>query len=413
MASIKIRLSDKDKMEFELLEDAKKGDTICLKELDHINFDEFYRVLESKKDEKVKEIIQKEKVNWTNEFKNSLEYQNLVNEKNQFKMEAQSLKNNQETIKSNIELIIRNELTQRYSNQLNQLQLEKSNLENEVRNSQMILSNKLNEQKMENDKKIQETVHEYELKINNIRNERSKISSKVFGNELEQWISDQYENSMGMLSDCSLKKITKANDSDSMADFFFEVKDLDTKATIQTVTIEAKTESHVAASSKKNENHYAKLDKDRKNKNSKYALLISELEPESDKLIYKVKEYEDMFVVRPQYFVTFLSLIRVLCLKEKEIQKNIVEFRDKTEIINEFEGLKREILENSLKNMGKQLSEILKEGENIQKAAAKIIKAASVVLDTHVESFKNKIERFKINKIVKHIEKHEEEKNNQ
>ena len=67
-----------------------------------------------------------------------------------------------------------------------------------------------------------------------------------------------------------------------------------------------------------------KLDKDRIKKGCEYALLVSELEWNSDNdvPIKKVPEYEKMYVVRPQYFITFLSIVYSFGMKYKDLLVN-------------------------------------------------------------------------------------------
>ena len=78
---------------------------------------------------------------------------------------------------------------------------------------------------------------------------------------------------------------------------------------LTSVACEMKNESPNSTNKKKNSDHFLKLDKDRKKKGCEYALLISELEWDqaNDVPIRKVVGYEKMYVVRPQYFITFLS----------------------------------------------------------------------------------------------------------
>jgi hypothetical protein len=144
-------------------------------------------------------------------------------------------------------------------------------------------------------------------------------------------------------------------------------------------------------------------------KGCEYALLVSELEWESvnDSPIKKVNEYDKMYVVRPQYFVIFLSIVSALGLKYKDIltKHNIerIQFKDIEDIMNEFEEMKSNILDKSLKYLETEVSEILKNAENIHKLSKVIMEAAENIIQKRLSTIKNKIDGFNINKINKKI----------
>lgn len=524
---IKIEIVSIDDLKFQLAEDGNKGDTFSLKNLQDIDFSNLFREIENLKDKKYVELLHKEKNNWTNEFKQSEEFQNLINQKNElqnnleserknfssqlrnkeleitnklendyankkielekeisrlieelknkdknFSLEKETLEIANKNFISNLEAKLnekysneimdlkskissleanlqakdsinqekenklklehKNELIEKeqeyrdkYSNENNNLKIENNNLKNQIEGNQKIYEaekQKLNLEyssekeriKLENSSQIEKLNSEHQQVIIKLKsewesektillNERSKMNSKVYGEDLENYIDSQFKDNMGMLEDCCLEKTTKDIDG-TKPDFLFSVIDVETNKILESVTIEAKSESHVSESSKKNSNYYKKLDTDRKKNGSKFALLISELEPNLDWLIYKVREYDNMFVIRPAYFITFLSLIRVIAHKEKEINTNIIELKNKQEILDNFNKLKNEILDNSLSKMTKQMEDIKKKSEAIKKNAEEIEKSATIVLETHINTFKNKINNFKIENIVKKME---------
>ncbi|MGI6771251.1 MAG: DUF2130 domain-containing protein [Acholeplasmataceae bacterium] len=89
-----------------------------------------------------------------------------------------------------------------------------------------------------------------------------------------------------------------------------------------------------------------------------------------------------------------------LSKRNKELEK----FKDRIEILNEFEQMKSQILDNSLRHIQTKLNEISKETENIESANNKIKEALRIVLETHINTVINRITNFEINKIIKKTE---------
>ncbi|CEA12077.1 hypothetical protein MCCPF38_00720 [Mycoplasma capricolum subsp. capripneumoniae] len=164
---------------------------------------------------------------------------------------------------------------------------------------------------------------------------------------------------------------------------------------------EMKSEQLNSHNKKKNSDHYKKLDDDRNKKNLDYALLVSALEYDiNDSLIYRVNDYKDMFVIRPMYFISFLGVLKTIALKYKDLKLNKLQqeimFKEKQDILDEFEEFKNNLLDNALKHIDTKVSEINKSAENIKKEANKILEATELVINKHLNTVKNKINNFKI-----------------
>lgn len=424
---INIKVKDLDKLEFEICTDALKGDYISLNEINEIDFTLLKEKLDNKQIAYFNEKLEQEKKNWENDF--------LINSK-----QINELKASNEELKVKLSKIV-SDKDKEYNAQIIDLKYQLKNVQEtksiEIEKAKLLKENELKEQinklqseldnlknsnKMEIDNIILKKDNEYKDKINDLQNsinlaeqkhkeeieniKRNKNQNiKLLGEELENWIQTEYSNSLGLIDDCKLEKTTKAIEN-TKPDFLFEVLDSD-GSSLGSVTIEAKTQYIDGGSPKKNSEHYNKLDLDRKKNNSEFSLLISELEPNDGFLIKKVVDprYENMFVVRPSYFITFLSIVRLLFLKRKDIRKIEVDFKTKKEILDEFESMKNEILGNSVKNIESKVADILKLAEGIKTNATKIEQNANVIIEKHLITIKNKIDNFNINKINKKIEK--------
>lgn len=403
---IGIRLVNKDELEFELLEDAQKGDTFSLKDLDKIDFKSIYKKIDEKADEIYNVKLKEKEREFYEKFLHSDAYISLENQVKQLKYEKQKDKENYE---KSFKLEIENKTTELNS----KIALLQKDLQASQAKNLSDLKNKENELKVIYESQILKLTHEsekreieYKQKIDEIERKRNQNNTKVLGNELEQWILNEYNNNFGVHDDCSLEKTNKSIDG-TKPDFLFKVFDVEDKSILGTVTIEAKSQVSTSNTTLKNETHYDKLELDRKKNGSEFSLLISELEPNESFIIKKINDpnYQNMFVVRPSYFLVFLSIIRFIYLKQKLIKTAEMNFKTKQEILTEFNDLKNEILTRSIKNIDNNLAEIIKSSETIKKEAQKIDEAANIALNKHLNTIKNKIESFKINSITSKIEK--------
>lgn len=404
--SEKIKISPKDwnKSEFYLEQDAKKGDYICLQDIGAFSTDYIKEQFDTKineiANERITEKLIIEKKNWENEFRVSKEFTDLNHELLNTKKELNLInENHQQKIDS--------------LNNLKKMEIEKA-VQNESLNQEKKISelmNKINISLIETnkDKESKEAIHQAEIdKFNTIiesqKNEidrRENKNIKLIGEDFEKWIESEFDRHFPISDKSKLEKTTKPIGG-TKPDFEFKVFG-DNQEILGTATIEAKTET--ISGKTKNSSHYEKLDRDRNNLNSEYAILVSELEPENTFLIKKVPEYKNMFVIRPAYLMTFLSLIQYISYEKQGVKKLELKFKDKQEIQKEFEEMKSEILENSIKHINTKCNEINDEVSKIKKSADKIQEAINLVLERHLSTVKTKIENFRIESIKNRIEK--------
>lgn len=404
--SEKIKISPKDwnKSEFYLEQDAKKGDYICLQDIGAFSTDYIKEQFDTKineiANERITEKLIIEKKNWENEFRVSKEFTDL----------------NYELLNTKKELNLINENHQQKIDSLNNLkkmEIEKA-VQNESLNHEKKISelmNKINISLIETnkDKELKEAIHQAEINnfntiIESQKNEidrRENKNIKLIGEDFEKWIESEFDRHFPISDKSKLEKTTKPIGG-TKPDFEFKVFG-DNQEILGTATIEAKTET--ISGKTKNSSHYEKLDRDRNNLNSEYAILVSELEPENTFLIKKVPEYKNMFVIRPAYLMTFLSLIQYISYEKQGVKKLELKFKDKQEIQKEFEEMKSEILENSIKHINTKCNEINDEVSKIKKSADKIQEAINLVLERHLSTVKTKIENFRIESIKNRIEK--------
>jgi hypothetical protein len=135
------------------------------------------------------------------------------------------------------------------------------------------------------------------------------------------------------------------------------------------------------------------------------------MEKSGDIPILKVKEYTDMYVVRPAYLLTFINLITSLTKRFKEIilkkEKEEEKFKDKEEFKEEFESIKQTYLDKPLETLKSNVEKIKKQSESILKSAEAINSICNDMFDKYINIIGDKISKFEIksDKMYKKIEK--------
>jgi hypothetical protein len=260
---------------------------------------------------------------------------------------------------------------------------------------------------------FEEKLKEQDEVINKLRLDKSSLNVKTMGEKLEKWVDQEYQNnSMNGFDNCSWVKDNQVIKG-TKADYIYKVfadEQKDEKDLLTSIAIEVKSENPETVNKKKNSDHYAKLHEDRLKKNCEYALLVSELEWDvvNDAPIRKINEYEKMYMVRPQYFMVFIHIVTALSMKYQEIllKHNIEEakFKESKEILLEFEEIKANILDTTVKYINAHIEEIIKSANTIMAEGKKILDSAIIIKETHINTLINKIANFKITKIIKTIE---------
>lgn len=161
--------------------------------------------------------------------------------------------------------------------------------------------------------KYEVQISDREKEIERIRDMKSKLSTKMLGETLEQHCEIEFEKMRATaFSKCYFEKDNDAR-TGSKGDYIF--KDVD-EAGIEAVSImfEMKNESDTTATKKRNEDFFKELDKDRTEKGCEYAVLVSLLEPDNELynsgIVDVSHRYPKMYVVRPQFFIPIITLLR-------------------------------------------------------------------------------------------------------
>lgn len=192
---------------------------------------------------------------------------------------------------------------------------------------------------------------------------KTKMSTKMIGETLEQHCSNEFNKIRATaFPDAYFEKDNDAR-SGSKGDFIF--RDYADGVEYLSIMFEMKNESDTTATKHKNEDFFKELDKDRKEKNCEYAVLVSMLEADNDLynegIVDVSYRYPKMYVVRPQFFISLISLL-------KNASRNAVEYK-KQLVIAQNQNLDFRNFENNLLDFQEKF------GNNYRLASEKFSKA--------------------------------------
>lgn len=177
--------------------------------------------------------------------------------------------------------------------------------------------------------------------IERLRDMKAKLSTKMVGETLEQHCEIEFNRLRATAF--PLAYFEKDNDArtGSKGDYIF--RDLDEAGTeIVSIMFEMKNENDETATKKKNEDFLKELDKDRNEKGCEYAVLVSLLEPDNELynagIVDVFHRYPKMYVVRPQFFIPIITLLRNAAMKSLQYKSELALVKSQNIDITNFEN---------------------------------------------------------------------------
>lgn len=239
------------------------------------------------------------------------------------------------------------DVTSRYELQLKEKELEEQRhlqdskmeivrLENEVKSLQT--SHALDLQTMKQSYDMQLSLKEEQLEY--YRDFKAKQSTKMVGESLEQYCMNQFNQiRMTAFPNAYFEKDNEVSKSGSKGDFIFRESVDDVE--FLSIMFEMKNEMDTTATKHKNADFFKELDKDRREKHCEYAVLVSMLEEDSDLyntgIVDVSYQYPKMYVVRPQFFLTLISLLRNSSMHSIELRREMQLLKSQEIDVTHFE----------------------------------------------------------------------------
>lgn len=256
------------------------------------------------------------------------------------KAEIERLKGALELEKSNNELIVKSALQQKDAEILKL----KSELELSVKDQELTVRNLMEKHNAEIKLKEEE--------IDYYKDFKAKQSTKMIGESLERHCESEFNKiRMTAFPNAYFEKDNDAR-SGSKGDFIFKESKDGTE--FISIMFEMKNEADTTATKHKNEDFFKELDKDRKEKNCEYAVLVSLLEGDNEfynnGIVDVSYKYEKMYVIRPQFFIPIITLLRNAALNSLKYKQELQVIKNQNIDITNFEADMNEFKEKFSRN---------------------------------------------------------------
>ncbi len=316
-----------------------------------------------------------------------------------------------------------NEKLGKKDNEINEL---KSKLKLQESENALVLQKEISKKEKEIDSlnnKIELNKNEYLIKEKNLKDTyeekiknkdeqieyykdfKARQSTKMIGESLEQHCNNEFNKLRPLFNNAYFEKDNDIK-TGSKGDFIF--RDFDSDNTeIVSIMFEMKNEADMTATKHKNEDFLKELDKDRKEKKCEYAVLVSLLEIDNDYynngIVDMSHKYEKMYVIRPQFFIPLITLIRSMAYNSLEYKRQLKVIQEQNIDISNFEDNINSFKEAFGRNYRIASDKFKKAIEEIDKTIDHLQKTKEALLssENNLRLANNKAEDLTIKKLAR------------
>ncbi|EMC51112.1 hypothetical protein SMU102_03888 [Streptococcus mutans S1B] len=326
--------------------------------------------------------------------KNALELANALSEKDK---EVQSLRNQVDKLRLEHE---------------NQLQKTVAQIEKERDEAQ----NQLVVQEKESELSLAAVRSDYEVQLKAAneqvefyKNFKAQQSTKAIGESLEVYAESEFNKvrSYAFPNAYFGKDNEVSSASGSKGDFIFREADDENGVEILSIMFEMKNEADTTKTKHKNSDFYKELDKDRREKKCEYAVLVTMLEADNDYfntgIVDVSHEYEKMYVVRPQFFIQLIGLLRNAALNSLKYKQELALVREQNIDITHFEDDLETFKNAFAKNYNSASKNFQKAIDEIDKAIKRMeaVKSALTTSENQLRLANNKLDDVSVKKLTR------------
>lgn len=400
-----------------------------------INETDYESIAKQVRDKEFTREMERQKEQFKNEEKNAIELtkasleKQRIEELHQKEQEIMVLKNDLQRKEEQT----KNQLEKSYNEELNKKKEEitelKHQLERKENDTKLAIKNTISESEqkikdLNNELQLKSTEfllkeknikESYEEKLKNKEEQlayykdfKARQSTKMIGESLEVHCSTEFNKLRPLFKNAYFEKDNDAK-TGSKGDFIF--RDFDEEETeITSIMFEMKNEADETSTKHKNEDFLKELDKDRKEKNCEYAVLVSLLEIDNEYynngIIDVSYKYPKMYIIRPQFFIPIITLIRGIALNSLEYKKELQVVRNQNIDIAHFEENVNAFKEGFGRNYRIASDKFKKAIEEIDKTIDHLQKTKEALLssENNLRLANNKAEDLTIKKLTSNSE---------
>ena len=217
------------------------------------------------------------------------------------------------------------------------IEKDRDNLKNDLKNAQLEKQNSENLLKG----KYKTQIRDRDEQIERLKDMKAKLSTKMVGETLEQHCEIEFNKIRATAFRNAFFEKDNDASSGSKGDYIFRDFD-DDENEIVSIMFEMKNESDTTSTKRKNEDFLRELDKDREEKGCEYAVLVSLLEPDNEfyntGIVDVFHKYEKMYVIRPQFFIPMITLLRNAAMHSLTYKSELALIREQNIDVTNFES---------------------------------------------------------------------------
>lgn len=241
------------------------------------------------------------------------------------------------------------EATSLIKKERDKLVYELSNKENE----KLLLEKSINEAFAEKMKLKEEALKMKDDEIERLRDFKQKLSTKMVGETLEQHCEIEFNRIRATAFQAAYFEKDNDISGGTKGDYIYRENDSNGNELIS-IMFEMKNEGDETSTKKKNEDFFTKLNKDRNDKNCEYAVLVSLLEGDNELynsgILDVSYKYPKMYVIRPQFFITIITLLRNAAKNSLQYKNELSLMRNQSIDVTNFENKINSFKEGFSKN---------------------------------------------------------------
>jgi hypothetical protein len=399
--TVKVSIQDEDTLV--LQEDASKGDLVDLKSIHEADIDKtsIQSVVNSIKKDKFNEEMAKALKVKEQEYELKL----------QLKEKEEADKAKDEINEKSSKII---ELQSRLESAETARELAVSKAVSVVEKERDELKIKLSSEELDKQRVVTSLKDKYETQIKDrdesierLKDMKAKLSVKLIGENLEQHCQNEFNNvRSGMFPFAYFEKDNEAVEN-SKGDYIY--RDYESKDGVELISImfEMKDEMDDSVNKKTIESHLKKLHDDRVKKGCEYAILVTLLEPDNELynrgIVDVSYKHDKMFVIRPQFFLPMISLLKNASIKSAEDRRQLVVAKNSNIDIENFVDNMEDWKGSWLKIMKNAGSKHVEGIEQINKAIKDLEKARDALMmsDKHLLTAENKVDDLTVKRLTK------------
>ncbi len=291
---------------------------------------------------------------------------------------------------------------------IQKIEKERDNLKNDLKTKELEATNRENSLKQKFSTELQSkdvVIKHKDDEIAQVKDMKLKLSTKMLGETLEQHCETEFNKLRATAFPKAYFEKDNDSKSGSKGDFIYKEND-ESGNEIISIMFEMKNEGDETATKKKNEDFLKELDKDRTEKKCEYAVLVSLLEAESELysagIVDVSHKYSKMYVVRPQFFIPIISLLRNAAMNSLQYKAELNLVKNQNIDITNFEEKMSKFKEGFAKNYDLASRKFKEAIDGIDKTIKELEKTknALLALENNLRLANDKTEDLTIKKLT-------------